>query len=606
MSKIIVTLTFFFLTLTLVGQDCSDLRNEGASRQDQLVSTSSEKLKTRSSKDVDDAEEDMKKDLLVKLSEKIIIEVESGSTNYVKDDGGAIIQLFSSETKINSNTKLGNLKFEFCFDDKYKTLFGRCTLNKAGLAESIIKDCITRLIALNAEIEGFKRSGNSINVRPLVVKYERITSDFQTALFINHQINTTEWNILVADYNKAISQISNSDDILDLNASIETATDHLNKDEFEEAIAILKALRNKYKHNDDIEYHLQQAYDLYLSHTRLLASKFVQQHDYRMANELVDNYCAVAVCNSEAKALREELRRGYFTEAADMLESSMRAKDDEKSNDYYSQLTRMSDINANRFKELSEKYQNYKIERLMEKARIERDKRNFWEAYSLVRTTEQSYGISNGELKSLKDELFKKILHQEIAEEKKYRSHLNSFEFGVEGYSNETDLRSASSFKANTIFLGFSAGLYYKYNFGPVNDRKGYAVRSDIVGIKCRYVDFPSNFPITDNSSAGRVIPSGHLFEIGGDGVLMRIFHYNISAVYNQDSHVDGPMGMSTSFGFRLPIRNVAFGLDGRYFNNFVNYTSLNVVGYVHGKLDFRRQYSRADKRRVRARLKDF
>jgi len=604
-----MTKHLIFITISLIvalhvnAQDCSGLRNESVAQPDELLATSSIKLKTRSPKEVDEAEASIKKDLLVKLSEKIIIEVESGTTSYVKEEGNALTQLFSSETRINSNTKLGNLRFETCFDDKYKTLFGRCRLNKTGLAESILKDCITRMIGLKAEIDAQSKSNNTVNVRPLERKYEAIASDFKTAVFLNHRISTTEWNLLVADYNTALNTINNSEELLNLQASIDQASDLVNKDAFEEAIALLKALRVKHKLNDEIEFQLQQSYDRYLRHIRVEASKRVQQHEYEQAIELVDNYCESAVCSAEAKELRQEIRAGYFSETAERLAAAMRAKEDEPSKIYHKQLMALADIQPERFKELDGRYQQYKVDRLMEKARSERDKRNFWEAYSLLRTSEQLYGVNTGELKSLKEELFKKIVHQEIAEEKKYRPHLNSFEFGPEGFSNEIPLRDIQVYNPAAIYLGFSAGFYFKYNHGPINDKKGYAVRSDIIGLRMRYIHFPSTFTIRND-----LIPSleGHLVEAGADGVLMRIFHYNVSAVYNESSHINGPMGMSTSVGLRLPIRSLAFGVDGRYFNNFDNYTAINTVFYVHGKLDFRRDYTRADKRRVRARLREF
>ena len=601
------SLLFIALTLCILlntkAQECSGLRNESVAQPDELIASSSIKLKTRSPKEVDEAEAAIKKELLVKLSEKIIIEVESGSTTYIKEDGNALTQLFSSETRINSNAKLGNLRFETCFDSKHKTLFGRCRLNKTGLAESILKDCITRMVGLKAEIDALEKSKNTVNVRPLERKYETIASDFKTAIFLNHLISTTEWNLLVADYNTALSRINNSDELLNLQASIEQATDLVNKDEFEEAIALLKALRVRHKLNDEIEFQLQQAYDRYLSYIRLEASKLVQQHDYVQAIDLVDNYCEIAICSSEAKELRQEIRSGHFGETAERFAAAMRAKEDEPSKLYHQQITSLADIQPERFKELDGRYQQYKVDRLMEKARIERDKRNFWEAYSLLRTSEQLYGVNTGELKSLKEELFKKIVHQEMAEEKKYRPHLNSFEFGPEGFSNEIPLRDIQTFNPSAIYMGFSAGLYFKYDHGPINDKKGHAVRSDIIGLRMRYIHFSSTFDIQDNLLPTR---QGHLLEAGADGVLLRIFHYNVSAVYNEASHIGGPLGMSTSIGLRLPIRGLAFGVDGRYFNDLENYTAINTVFYLHGKLDFRRDYTRADKRRVRARLREF
>ncbi len=606
-STLVLSLCFLLLvSLRALSQDCFQLKNETPIHFNELVATSSEKVSSRAPKVVDAAEEDMKKDLLVKLSEKILIEVQSGSVNLVKDDGNALTQLFTSETKINSNAKLGNILFEFCFDNKRKTLFGRCRLDKTGLAESIAKDCTTRLIALNAEINGFARSGNSVNIRPLIRKYESITTDFQTALFINHEISINEWNKQVVDYNNAMGVITNSDENIDLQATLDRAYDLMQSDEFDEAAALLKSSRSKSGKNDDLEQALEECYERYFTHVRLQAARLVQQHQYADAIELVDIYCDAAICSSDAKELRAELRKGQFNEVSEMLTASMKAKEDNLASQNYLQLTHLADVRPDRYKELSASYNQYKVDRLIEKARIENDKHNYWEAYSLLRTTEMTYGISTGELKSLKESLFRKIAKQEIREEKKTKPHLNSLIIGPEFFSNEIDLSSAADFSLNHMHLGFSAGLYFKYNFGPDNVKKGYPVRADLVGIKARYIDFPSHIQLNTSVEEQQAITQGHLLELGADGVFMRVFHYNLSAVYNQDSHLGSPMGVSASFGIRIPVSRVAFGVDGRYFNKFNSYTAVNTTAYILGNFDFNRKFNRSDKRRVRARLKDY
>jgi uncharacterized protein YoaH (UPF0181 family) len=604
--KLILIVFFGIAHLLCNGQDCFQLKNETTANRNELIATSSEKLSSRSARAIDEAEETLKKDLLVKLSEKILIQVESGSVNFVEDDGNAITQLFSSETKINSHSKLGNLIFDYCFDKKHKTLFGQCILNKTGLAESIAKECTTRLIALNAEITGFVRSGNSINVRPLERKYEAITRDFQTALFLNYEIPIQEWSTYVAQYNSAIAAIANSDEHIDLKESLEQVDHLMGQDEYEEAIALLKNMRKRHSQNDDVKHALDECFDRYLASVRLQASRLVQQHDYPAALELVDNYCITATCSKEAKELREELRRVYFSEASEMLAASMRAKEDAQAAVHFGAISKLADIKPDRYKELSARYQQFKIDRLIEKARIENDKRNYWEAYSLLRTTEMTYGIESGELKSLKESIFRKIVAQEIREEKKSRPHLNSFEFGPEAISNEWQTDRLDTFPISSMHLGIGACLYFKYNMGEVNERRGYPIASDIIGVKVRYVDIRNDFNFNSSENERTASGNKHLAECGLDGAFLHIFHYNISAVYNESSKIGSPMGMSTSFGIRIPINYVSLGVDGRYFNKFNDYTSLNMAAYVHAKFDFNRQFTRADKRKVRARVKDY
>jgi hypothetical protein len=183
---------------------------------------------------------------------------------------------------------------------------------------------------------------------------------------------------------------------------------------------------------------------------------------------------------------------------------------------------------------------------------------------------------------------------------------LNTLVIGPEFFFNEVQLSSASTFSLDYMHLGFSAGLYFKYNFGPYHPKKGYPVRADLAGIKARYIDFPSHIQLNNTADARQALTQGHLLELGADGAFMRVFHYNVSAVFNQDSHLGGPMGVSASFGLRIPISRVAFGVDGRYFNKFNDYTAVNASAYVLGNFDFNRKFNRSDKRQVRARLKDY
>ncbi len=587
-------------------QDCSELKNEAPANHDELVATSSRKLEKRSAEAVESGEESLKKDLLIKLSEKIIIDVQSGSTNFVQDDGNALIQLFTSETRINSNTRLGNLRFEFCFDKRHKMLFGRCRLDKSGLAESIAKDCVIRLVALNAEMKGLMKPDNSVNMRPLVRKYESICSDFQSAVFLNHRINTDDWNKQLVEYNNTISSISNSEANQDLRAGIDQANDLMGKEKFEEAITLLKNLRKRHNQNEEIEYSLKVCYDRYLSHIRGGVARLVQQNEYSKAIDLVNTYCSLAVCSSEAKSLRDDLRRSYFDYSSELLERAIRDKDDKAATNNYNIATTLSDISADRYKEISESYRKYKISRMIEKARFEKDKRNYWEAYSLLRTTELNYGVASSEIKNLKESIFRKIAQLEIREEKKNRPHLNTFEFGAEALFNDVRMSNLSAYTISYMNVGVSAGVYFKYNFGPNHIRKNYPVRSDLIGVKGRIINYSQNISFYDNDTLRQSNNTDPIIEIGPDGVLTRIFHYNVSVVYNGQSLSGNPMGLSASFGLRIPIHHIAFGIDARYFSNLSTLSSLNIAAYFHGNLHFNRKFTSADKRQVRAKLKDY
>jgi hypothetical protein len=339
---------------------------------------------------------------------------------------------------------------------------------------------------------------------------------------------------------------------------------------------------------------------------RSVTAKFIQQNEYSRAIDLVNTYCSVAICNSEAKRIREELRRGYFDYAAEMLDKALRGKDDISATAYYNTLASLSDISVERHKDLTAKYRMYNVERQSQKARSEKEKRNFWEAYSLLNTTELNYGVSTSEMKKLKENIFRKIAQLEIREEKKNRPHLNTCEFGAEALMNDLQLSNLSSYRLTYMNLGFSAGVYFKYNFGSEHYKKGYPVRSDLIGAKARLVNYTEVISFVANDSIRELSNSKYQFELGADGVLTRIFHYNLSAVYNERVQLHKPSGMSASFGLRIPIHRVALGVDARYLNLFNSSSSVNFVAYFHGNLHFNRKFSNADKRQVRAKLKDY
>ncbi|MFM7233235.1 MAG: hypothetical protein ACKOZM_01515, partial [Flavobacteriales bacterium] len=110
----------------------------------------------------------------------------------------------------------------------------------------------------------------------------------------------------------------------------------------------------------------------------------------------------------------------------------------------------------------------------------------------------------------------------------------------------------------------------------------------------------------TANDVYTELYTSRYLIELGADGVLTRVFHYNLSAVFNEKSQISRPTGISASFGFRIPIHRIALGVDTRYLSIFNEYSAVNFSAYFLGNLHFNRKFSNADKRQVRAKLKDY
>jgi formylglycine-generating enzyme required for sulfatase activity len=179
------------------------LKNEAPISNDELVTTLTHKLSSSLGADVSETEELMKMDLNAALAEKILIDIEAGIVGFKREeDGNVIRQLFISDNVILRNARLGNMRYEFCFDRRNKLLFGRCRLNKLGFAESIVKDCVSRLIRLNDEISVLVNSGKGFDVAPINKTFELLSSNFRSALFISHEVSATEWNKCVSDYSK--------------------------------------------------------------------------------------------------------------------------------------------------------------------------------------------------------------------------------------------------------------------------------------------------------------------------------------------------------------------------------------------------------------------
>jgi hypothetical protein len=597
----LIAVVYFVGAPPAKAQECLGIRNELPQSDNELCAVSSVSLPKNKSEKRKQAEALLKRELAVLMSERIMTRVNTGSLSAVREENGRLSQYFSSETVVHSNAQLGYLTFDFCFDRLHKRLYGKCTILKKELAASIEKDCVSRLTALVSEIEGKQASSSRVGIKSLKDKFVSTSADYRTSLYLNSTQDSKEWNELVRSYQREIAQLESSQEQLEYETIFTEVQDSMKKGSYYSAILLMKAMRGRFRDNEEIALTMRIALDEYGAQVKQSVPRWIANHDYEKALVEIDQYCTLATCGDEIRRLEKEAKEEFFDYEFDELKLSIKYNEEKKVDEHFAQLDRLRDGNPQKFMDATAAHLDYKRKVGYEKVQLQLDRHNYARALEYLNDLEYKYGKRDNEIQQLRDKVENKLYREKVRQIKQSRPHNWALELGACGYSNSEILRDFNTYKLQTLHLSPTIGLYRKYRYELYSGAKGYPVESDLIGIRLRYIDFPSRWLVQERSKYTDSLLTGFQVDAGISGITWRHIHYGFGASFRSLDAIQTPRAYFGELGIRLPIGRLSLMADARVTSERFGETYFNFTCGVFIRLDFQRRFGKADKKAIRS-----
>jgi hypothetical protein len=584
------------------GQDCAEFNKTNAPSPEFIDVISSKAFEKKNEESIENAKELLKKDLQLQIAKTILTEVKVETKHMVQETNGQFSEFFQSQTKTETSASVSFATFDFCEDKKARIVWGKCRVNKLELGAATLQNCISKMTALNAEIQGIIISESKIDVQSLKKKYLTIYKDFQTAIHLNSDLNLEKWNSLIKIYNQEMGRLSNSQDQIDFETDFQIAKEKLKSSSYAEAISLLNKLKLDHFNNEELNRTLENAIIEYKAFVLRRAGEQKNQRDFAGALSTIATYCGLITCDEQVMQLREDLSKRYLVDEAEKFRKAIKFDEPLNVEKHKSNIDFYKEADRKLYEEVCEEYNDFHIKMGMKQVLANKAKREYWKAYGVINELENRYGKRDSELKKLKSQIQTRILRQEVRLEKSKRAKTMSIWLGSDLFSNGVLLDSMKRFEPSDYMFTYSFALYWKYKFEK-NYKRDYPVRSDFLGVKFRILDYGSRALIDGNAAPKEDLPdpNKYAFDLGVDGYTFRVLHYGVSMNLNEDWRFSSPNYYQLSLGFRLPLSIFSWVTD------FNIRSQLKGEGYaflssgISLRFDCNRKFNRQDKLKIKA-----
>jgi hypothetical protein len=597
-------LILFFITryFFAIGQDCKGFEKNSVSSSEYIEIVSSKPLEKRSEEHIQKIKDLLKKDLQLLMSEAILTEVKGETNHLVTESNGEFSEFFQSQMKIETSTSLGFASVEFCEDRDAKIVWGKYRINRLELASATMQNCLSKMTALNAEIQGVIYSESKIDVQTIKNKYLSIYRDFNSAIYLNPNLNTEKWQSLIQSYNKEMGRLSNSQDQVEFDSEFDLAKKKLKAGSYYDAIVILNRLKVDHFNNEELNHTLDNAIAEYEIFVLRKVGEQRNQRDFAGGIVTLSNFCGIVTCNDRVLKLRDEISKLYLKEEVEKFKMAIKYDEPENVEKLKRNIDKFQDYDIDLYKEVSEEYNDFHIRLGMKQVLTNTAKEDYWAAYGVIKELENRYGKRDNELMRLKSNVERRILRNEVKEEKSRRPKMMSIWLGTDLTFNQVELDSINKYSIESYFFTYSMGVYWKFRFES-NYRKSYPVRSDFIGVRFRMLDYGSsrNIPGEVNTGLGFVKSRRPQYDVGLDGYAFRVLHYGLSLNLDERSKILAPNYYQATLGLRIPIFIFSWITDVNVITRLAGEGRVNVSSGLCVRLDYMRKFSRKDKLRIRA-----
>ncbi len=596
---------FIFLSLgygSVYSQHCSEFILANSTSEEFIEIRSSRTFEKKGEESLLLAKEQLKKELQLLMSESIMTKVTGVTDHSIKETNGNVSEFFQTQMKIETSTSLGFADVDYCIDKKAKVIWGKYRIQRRQLATATLQNCISQMTALNAEIQGIISSDSKVDVQSLKQRYLILNRDYQSALYLNPEIDTKQWNALIDVYNNEMVALSSSQDQIAFNHEFDQAKSKLKSGQYYDALLILNRLKIDHFYHEELTLTIENAKSNYKDYVIRRCGELMNQRDFEKGLQVLSQYCGIVNCDESINSLRQEISRKYFKELAEKIRSAIKFKEEISVEKLKTTIDQFRDIDKSAYQEICNEYNDFHIELGMQRVASNIAKEEYWLAYALIKELENRYGKRDSELLKLKSSIERRILKEAVQEEKKQRPKLLSTWVGVDLNFNDVDLGSLKNYTADHYYFGYHVGLYWKYKFEK-NYKKSYPVRSDFIGVRMRMLDYGSATALVDSLdnelSATKSLPAH--FDLGIDGITFRVLHYGLALHINENWDFRHPKYYQATIGFRLPISIFSWMTDVHLKSSLQGKGWISLSSGLSLRFDYQRKFSRKDKKRIRA-----
>jgi hypothetical protein len=459
------------------------------------------------------------------------------------------------------------------------------------------------MLRLNAELVELvaKDARSTIDLSAYQNTRDKIKSESRVVLYLNPSADFTMLNTQFIVFQNHIISLKHSSDQEKFSEQYKAVDNLLRDKDFPEGIRALKLLKIDYPQRNEITELLDVSSRRYARHMEQTVSTYLAQRDYALALAAVDEYCDVLECTTANYKLRDEVGKVYFNDSFEKFDNALKARQKTSAFTHLKELRMLAATDPKRYRQADDRYTQFLLEEEMRDVQQELARENFQVAQLKVITIEERYGSSSGELQSLKKTTEQRLLQSEVRKERHTRPMLFSFVMGLEAVTNQVEDIYNIQEQVRTFTMGYSAGLYKKFNYQNSFGKNGRNSLSDQIGVKVRLTDFQTTLAIAPEETPGPEQPGRYSAELLLDGYLCRGIHFAGGVVFPNFEMADEPM-LTFELGFRLPLGPLS--LQTNYRALYIeSKPEVMLTGGIFYQIDFWRTFGAKDRKMIKYKL---
>lgn len=511
---------------------------------------------------------------------------------YIYEEEYRSTSAFVSDVAINTSLN------DFWDRKENRYLIGILVIDRSGLAQSTNTHCEGRLKALISRLEGFLNMGQVVNTGDLRKEHREITSDRTTAIYLDPTVKS-DFDQLNQRFELLMAQVESSATENNFQIELNRIRMTFERGDFAGALEELSVLSRKHPRSADILSLRGDILHHYQEEIEGKVSVYQTQNKNSTALNLLNKYLSYDAKNERLIALREQVRKDYFSQLSQELKYQLNAENISKARRKLEEMEPMSDVDPDAFLDFKQRFSELKVQEEKEEIQLAYNKHEYRQAWSLIGAVEGRYDRLE-EFKSLKRKVGKKLYQEDAKALRSERPRLYSLFLDVSAKLG-VDITQPSE-PSKQYFFAYSAYVARKIRIESKFSTSGKDISSsDYLGISWRLRDHQSlsNLP---RASEEVLVPFqqkwGH--ELGVKGILGRCIIVQAGIQLAQELNFAHPRAYFGELGLSIPLRHLSIFGSAIGFTRFEGEGIFEYQVGLAWRFDAVRKFSKEDRRALK------